>query len=123
MNPWLFVFLVSVVIFILLIDRKTFKVNMLAGLICVLYIFVTNIVAFNENLWVYSKVGQGLPHIFIFINNINIFLLGAIFFMGILFVQFLPQKSDFANCSCIYMVFSISIAIIYFRAIWDGYVY
>ncbi len=34
MNPWLFVFFVSVLIFLLLVDCHTFKLNVWAGVIC-----------------------------------------------------------------------------------------
>jgi hypothetical protein len=42
--------------------------------------------------WHYLKVGDSFTKLFIVSDTINVFYICTVFFMGILFVQFLPQN-------------------------------
>jgi hypothetical protein len=92
MNPWLYVFSLSLILFCFLVDRHTLIHNLWAGFVCVVYQLGLNIVAHRINYFHYMRVDEGFPKIIVFANSINIFFLGIAFMMGILFVQFLPRN-------------------------------
>lgn len=92
MNPWLYVFLISLTLFLLLFDIHTLKQNLWAGFVCIAYQTGLELVFNKENFMHFLRVGEGLPKSIVFSNTINIFYIGIVFTMGILFVQFLPRN-------------------------------
>jgi hypothetical protein len=92
MNPWLFIFFISLVLFLFLIDWNTLLKNLWAGIICLVDSLGVNLLAYKINYWHYMKVDEGLPKLFIFSSVINIFDIYICFMMGILFIQFLPKN-------------------------------
>lgn len=92
MNPWLYVFLISVLIFFLVVDWRSLRENLWAGLLCMVHYLVMSPLQDKINMMKYLRVNEGLPDIPIFANQINIFHAGIGFTMGILFVQLLPKN-------------------------------
>ncbi|MCX7924004.1 MAG: hypothetical protein N3B21_18620 [Clostridia bacterium] len=92
MNFWLYVFLISVSVFLLLINWRDLTRNIWAGFVCITHQLSAHILAYKLGYWNYFGVNEGLPNLIVFSNFINIFFLGSAFLMGILFVQFLPKN-------------------------------
>lgn len=92
MNPWVFVFFISIIVFISLIDWRSISVNIWGGIIAAVLQLIQNIIAYSLNLWKHYRVAEGLPQSIIFSDYINIFIIGIAFTMGVIFFQFLPQN-------------------------------
>lgn len=90
MNPWIYVFLISLVILLMLLDRKGLSVNIYGGLIAASYKLVQNLLAKELELWEFYGVNWNLPPLGLFSDRLNIFTVGIAFTMGVLFLQFLP---------------------------------
>lgn len=95
MNPWLFSFLASVLLFILLADWKQVNINLYGGILSAVFIQAETILAANLGLFEYNLVSLNMPDIFLVSNPVNIFLTGIAFSMGILIVQFYPRKMGY----------------------------
>lgn len=92
MNSWLYAFIISILVFLLIIDWHTFTRNLWAGLISMIYTFGINTIAYKLNYWNYLRVNEGIPKLILFPEYINIFFLAISFTMGIIFVQVLPKN-------------------------------
>lgn len=92
MNPWLYSFLVSFALLILLADWKQIKTNICGGILSAIFIQAETILAAKLELFKYNLVPMNMPDIFMFSDKLNIFLTGIAFNMGILVIQFHPRK-------------------------------
>lgn len=92
MNPWLFAFLIGLILFLLLVDRCNLARNLWAGFTCMVFQLRIDMVQEKLNYFHYLRVYEGLTKLMVFSNSVNIFLLGTVFMMGILFVQLLPKN-------------------------------
>jgi hypothetical protein len=92
MIQWIYIFLLSLILFLLLIDWSTLTQNISFGLLCGVHFVGLDILNNKLNYWHYLRTDYSFPKLFIFSNTINIFNIGTVFFMGILFVQFLPKN-------------------------------
>ncbi|HEY8422868.1 MAG TPA: hypothetical protein VIL05_14185 [Thermoclostridium sp.] len=101
MNPWLFSFLASVLLFILLADWKQVNINLYGGILSAVFIQAETILAANLGLFEYNLVSLNMPDIFLVSNPVNIFLTGIAFSMGILIVQFYPRKMGYQLLSAL----------------------
>ena len=84
MNPWLFTFLVSLILLVLLIDRKQITENIYGGILSAIFMQAESILATNLELFKYNLVPLNMPDFRLFSNTINIFFTGIAFNMGIL---------------------------------------
>lgn len=92
MNPWLFSFLISVVLLLLLARWKEISVNIHGGILSAIYMFVDVTIGDRLNLFEYRYVGLNLPQWPLFSDRTNVFLVGIAFNIGILILQFLPAR-------------------------------
>lgn len=92
MNQWLFCFLVSFILLILLADWKHITRNIYGGILSAFFMQVESILAAELELFKYNLVQTSMPDVFLFSNTLNIFLTGLAFNIGILIVQFQPRK-------------------------------
>lgn len=95
MNPWLFSFLVSLVLVILLMDLQRLKTNVYGGILSALFMQAENIISTDLELLEYSFVPLNMPDIYLFSNELNVFLTGIAFNMGILIARFHPRKTGY----------------------------
>ncbi len=105
MNPWLFSFLISVVLLLTLVQWKAISTNIHGGILSAIYMFVDVTMGDRLNLFEYRYVGLNLPQWQLFSDSTNVFLVGIAFNIGILILQFLPARPGW---QLIYLV------------IWDG---
>jgi len=92
MNPWLFSFLVSFVLLVLLADWKQMNKNVYAGILSAAFMQAETLLAAKLGLFEYNLVSENLPDMFLVSNSVNIFLTGIAFNMGILIAGFHPGK-------------------------------
>lgn len=85
-SPWLFSFLVSWLIFFLLVDWKTLKVNVWGGVFAVVYELYQDINAVYLHFYQFEKVGIPL------LKTSFFFTFGVVFVMGIIFFQYMPSN-------------------------------
>jgi len=95
MNPWLFSFLVSLVLLVLLINFEQIKMNLYGGIISAFFMQIETILAEKLGLFEYNLVSLNMPDIFLFSDTVNIFFTGIAFNMGILAAAFHPRKMGF----------------------------
>lgn len=91
MNPWLFSFLISIVLLVLLINWNHFSVNIYGGLISAFFMIMQNLIVHSTGLWEYHQASLFANKV-IFSNYLNVFIIGIAFSMGTLFFQFLPKN-------------------------------
>ncbi len=92
MNPWLFSFIISVVLLVTLIDWKEIATNVHGGIISAIFMFFDVALGDKHNLFEYRQVGLNLPQWILFSDGFNIFFVGIAFGMGVLILQFLPAR-------------------------------
>lgn len=92
MNPWLFILLIGLILFLLLIDWSTFYRNFWVGIVCAVHFLGIDILNTKLEYFRYLIVDNSFRKLFIFSNTINVFNIGVAFLMGILFTQFLPKN-------------------------------
>ncbi|MGI6778453.1 MAG: hypothetical protein ACOX7R_10695 [Acetivibrionales bacterium] len=92
MNPWLFSFIVSFILLIVLFNRRELSINICGGIICAVYMLIDNFFAYSFELFKYNNVDLGMPGSVLFSDFINIFFIGIAFNMGIIFFQLLPER-------------------------------
>lgn len=92
MNPWLFSFLISVVLLLTLVRWNELSTNIHGGIISAVYMFADVTLGDWLNLFEYRYVDLNLPQWPLFSDRFNIFLVGMAFIIGILLLQFLPAR-------------------------------
>jgi len=92
MNPWLFSFLVSFVLMLLLINFRQFQMNLYGGIISAVFMQAESLLAENLGLFEYNFVTLNMPGILLFSDRVNIFFTGIAFCMGVLASAFHPRK-------------------------------
>lgn len=95
MNPWLFSFFISFIIFLALIDWKHISTNIYGGILSAIYMFIDVFLANILGLFKYNGVNWGLPKFILFSDLTNIFFVGISFNIGVILLQLLPQKLGF----------------------------
>jgi hypothetical protein len=90
-NTWLFAIIISLILFLLLVDWKQLAINIYGGGISGIYQLIESNVAYNTGLWkrnyAYSLVNS-IHHL----EFINVFSAGIAFTMGVIFFQLLPKR-------------------------------
>jgi len=103
MNPWLFSFLVSLVLLVLLINFEQIKMNLYGGIILAFFMQIETILAEKLGLFEYNLVSLNMPDIFLFSDTVNIFFTGIAFNMEYWRLHFTPGNG-FSADSWIFVV-------------------
>lgn len=91
MNPWLFAFLISFILFLVLVDWRQLHINIYGGIISVAYKLIESNVAYNAGLWKHYSTWTPVNSI-PFLEFVNVSSAGIAFTMGIIYFQLLPKK-------------------------------
>jgi len=85
-NKWFFTFVTGWGVFLLLVDRKAFSKNIWGGVLsCILELW-EDALAYTMGMYYFLEKGIDILNVSAF------FTFGITFTMGVLFVQFLPEK-------------------------------
>ncbi|NLN64163.1 MAG: hypothetical protein GX144_01915 [Clostridiaceae bacterium] len=94
MNPWLFSYMVSLMLLILLIDWKQISVNLVGGTLSAVFMLADVFLGNKYGLFTFKYVGLHLPDWNLFSDRFNVFFVGLAFNIGILIMQLLPKKME-----------------------------
>lgn len=92
MNPWLYTYVISLILFFLIADWRKVSINLYGGLLSAVYMLIDTFLANRLELFKYHNVGLNMPESILFSASVNIFSIGLAFNIGFIFSQLLPQK-------------------------------
>lgn len=92
MIQWLFAFIISVVLFLLLVDWKQLNINIYGGIIAAIYKTIDSYVGYYSGLWIHNGANEILKSFIPLLSFLNIFFVGVTFAMGIIFYQLIPRN-------------------------------
>ncbi len=95
--PWLISFIISWIVFFILIDFRNIKKTIFAGIFVMLLQFSADYYAMKYGLY---RVDNTIVEIW---NSSVFFVLGPVFTMGILFVQYLPRRDKWLRLANIFI--------------------
>lgn len=107
--PWLISFIISWIVFFILIDFRNIKKTVFAGICAVLFQFSIDYYAMKYGLY---KITDPIAAVW---DSSIFFVFGPVFTMGILFVQYLPRMDKWLRLinifiwSSFFMLFEIFI--------------